>query len=69
MSDEVDLIDTEGEIGISAVKANWLLDQAGDLTEEDPEQITIRNHEHLLSGAGAGPAATPRTTSLTQPGL
>jgi hypothetical protein len=46
MSDEVD---TGGEIGISAVKANWLLDQAGDLTEEDPEQITIRIHEHLLS--------------------
>ena len=51
MADEVDLIDTGGEIGISAEKANWLLDQAGDLTEEDPEQITIRIHEHLLCDA------------------
>ena len=49
MTDEVDLLDTGGEIGISQEKANWLLDQAGDLMEEDPEQITIRNHEHLLS--------------------
>ena len=48
MADEVDLIDTGGEIGILAEKANWLLDQARDSTEEDPEQITIRN-EHLLS--------------------
>ena len=49
MADEVDLLDTGGEIGSSAEKARWLFDQGGDLTEEDREQITIRNHKHLLS--------------------
>ena len=49
MTDEADLLDTEGEFGISQEKADWLLDQAGDLIEEDPEQITIRKNEHLLS--------------------
>ena len=30
-------------------KANRLLEQAGDLIPEDPEQITISQYEHLLS--------------------
>ena len=34
---------------ISEDKANWLLEQAGDLIPEDPEQITLSQYEHLLS--------------------
>ena len=30
-------------------KADRLLEQAGDLIPEDPEQITISQYEHLLS--------------------
>ena len=30
-------------------KANWLLEQAGDLIPKDPEQITLSQYEHLLS--------------------
>ena len=30
-------------------KANRLLEQAGDLIPEDPEQIIISQYEHLLS--------------------
>ena len=50
MAEEVDLLfeKTGRQNGISADKAKLLLEQAGDLKEEDPEQITIRNHEHLL---------------------
>ena len=31
---------------ISEDKANWLLEQAGDLIPEDPEQITLSQYEH-----------------------
>ena len=50
MAESVDLLfeKTGRQNGISADKAKLLLDQAGDLKEEDPKQITIRNHEHLL---------------------
>ena len=34
---------------ISEDKANWLLEQAGYLIPEDPEQITLSQYEHLLS--------------------
>ena len=34
---------------ISEDKANWVLEQAGDLIPEDPEQITLSQYEHLLS--------------------
>ena len=34
---------------ISEGKAYWLLEKAGDLIPEDPEQIILSQHEHLLS--------------------
>ena len=33
---------------ISEDKANWLLEQAGDLIPKDPEQITLRQYKILL---------------------
>ena len=37
------------QLGVSKVKAGWLLERAGELTDEDPELITIKKYEHLLS--------------------
>ena len=34
---------------ISEGKADWLLEKACDLIPEDPEQIILSQHEHLLS--------------------
>jgi hypothetical protein len=34
---------------VSEVKAGWLLERAGELTDEDPELITIKKYENLLS--------------------
>ena len=30
-------------------RADWIFDQAGDLVDEDEEQLKITRYEHLLS--------------------
>ena len=45
-----DLLDnTNMELDITKEKADWLLEEAGNLMPEDPEQLTIKKYEHLLS--------------------
>ena len=44
-----DVLDTTTHLDISKEKADWLLEEAGKLMSEDPEHITIKKYEHLLS--------------------
>ena len=48
--DEEELIDTGGtDLAITKNKADWLYDQAGELIDEDQEQLTVELYRHLLS--------------------
>ena len=48
--DEEELVDTGGTgLSITKNKADWLYDQAGELIDEDQEQLTVELYRHLLS--------------------
>ena len=36
-------------MNISKERADWLLDQAGELVDEDEEQLKVEKYKHLLS--------------------
>ena len=42
-------LEDNGKLGISKEKADRLFQKAGDLIQEDAEQITLAKHENLLS--------------------
>ena len=49
-TEDEELLDTgKTVLGITEDKADWLFDEAGELTEEDPEQLTIQKYSHLLN--------------------
>ena len=47
-SDEEGVDSFNIQLGISKEKADLLYDGAGELVDEDPEQLTLEKYEHLL---------------------
>ena len=49
VSDDESLDTTKIDLNISKERADWLYDQAGELVDEDEEQLKVEKYNHLLS--------------------
>ena len=49
VSDDESLDTTKLDLNISKERADWLYDQAGELVDEDEEQLKVEKYNHLLS--------------------